>query len=98
MKSIKRRNPKAVDDENPEWTKEDFKHARPGVEALPELLGAELAARLLMPRGRPPGEHEKVSTTVRLDKDIIEAFKAEGRGWQTRINQTLREHMPRQEK
>jgi uncharacterized protein (DUF4415 family) len=49
-------------------------------------------------RGRPAGEHEKVSTTVRLDKDVLDAFKAEGRGWQTRINQTLRDHMPRQGK
>jgi uncharacterized protein (DUF4415 family) len=95
MTSTKRRNPKAVDDDNPLWTKADFKRARPATEVLPALIGEKAAQELFRGRGRPPGAHEKVSTTVRLDKDIIDAFRAEGRGWQTRINQTLREHMPR---
>ncbi len=94
MNKLKRRNPKAVDDENPELTK----RARPAMEVLPGLIGENATNALLRGRGRPAGEHQKVSTTVRLDKDVIDAFRAEGRGWQTRINQTLREHMPRQEK
>jgi uncharacterized protein (DUF4415 family) len=95
MSITKRRNPKAVDDDNPLWTKEDFKRARPATEVLPALIGEKAANELFRGRGRPAGEHEKVSTTVRLDKDVIDAFKAEGRGWQTRINQALRDHMPR---
>jgi uncharacterized protein (DUF4415 family) len=95
MNKIKRRNPKAVDDDNPLLTKEDFKRARPATAVLPALIGETAANELFNRRGRPAGEHEKVSTTVRIDKDVLEAFKAEGRGWQTRINQTLRDHMPR---
>ncbi len=42
-------------------------------------------------RGRPPIGAPKVSTTIRLDPDVIEAFRAQGRGWQSRINAALRE-------
>jgi uncharacterized protein (DUF4415 family) len=48
-----------------------------------------------MRRGRPPAEKRKVSTTIRLDADVVEAFKATGPGWQTRINDTLRKAAPR---
>lgn len=41
-------------------------------------------------RGRPKACVTKVSTTIRLDPDVIEAFKAEGAGWQSRINDALR--------
>ena len=41
-------------------------------------------------RGRPPSEAPKVSTTIRLDPDVVEAFKADGPGWQSRINAALR--------
>jgi uncharacterized protein (DUF4415 family) len=41
-------------------------------------------------RGRPLGSGTKESTTIRLDTDVLHAFKASGRGWQTRINDTLR--------
>lgn len=43
-------------------------------------------------RGRPLGskaETRKVSTTIRYDEEVIQAFKATGRGWQTRINDAL---------
>ena len=42
-------------------------------------------------RGRPPVAKPKVSTTIRLSQDVIDHFKAGGRGWQTRINNALRE-------
>ncbi len=42
-------------------------------------------------RGRPPSANPKVSTTIRLSHDVIDYFKAEGRGWQTRIDNALRE-------
>ncbi|MBX4158939.1 BrnA antitoxin family protein, partial [Lactiplantibacillus plantarum] len=34
---------------------------------------------------------EKVSTTIRFDADILAAFKHAGPGWQTRMNQALRD-------
>jgi uncharacterized protein (DUF4415 family) len=44
-----------------------------------------------MRRGRPPVESPKQSLTVRYDADIVAAFKASGAGWQTRMNDALRE-------
>ena len=43
-------------------------------------------------RGRPRGSN-KQQVAIRLDKDIIEHFKAKGAGWQSRINAALREWM-----
>ena len=42
-------------------------------------------------RGRPPAVKPKVSTTIRLSQDVIDHFKADGRGWQTRIDEALRD-------
>ncbi len=33
----------------------------------------------------------KVAISIRLDEDIVEAFKASGKGWQTMLNDILRE-------
>ncbi len=41
-------------------------------------------------RGRPKSAAPKVSTTIRLDPDVLEAFKADGPGWQSRVNAALR--------
>ena len=48
-------------------------------------------AKATVRRGRPPLEDPKVSTTIRLSKDVIERFKASGPGWQTRIVEALRD-------
>lgn len=48
-------------------------------------------AKTRVRRGRPPLEDPKVSTTIRLSRDVIERFKAGGPGWQTRIDEALRE-------
>lgn len=45
---------------------------------------------VLIQRGRPVGA-TKVSTTIRFDSDVIDAFRAQGPGWQTRMNRALRE-------
>lgn len=46
------------------------------------------------PKATPPGAKQIV--TIRLDVDMLEWFKAAGPGYQTRINQVLREHMDAQ--
>ena len=38
----------------------------------------------------------KQIVTIRLDVDMLEWFKAAGPGYQTRINQVLRDHMATQ--
>ena len=41
-------------------------------------------------RGRPKSPAPKVSTTLRIDPDVLEAFKKDGPGWQSRMNAALR--------
>lgn len=41
--------------------------------------------------GRPPKMVHKVPTTIRFDPDVLAALKATGRGWQTRVNEAMRE-------
>ena len=42
-------------------------------------------------RGRPQGSGKKEQVTLRLDVEILEQFRATGNGWQTRINDALRD-------
>lgn len=46
-------------------------------------------------RGRPPipESERKVPVKIRYDQDVIEAFRQTGKGWQTRVNQALREYL-----
>jgi uncharacterized protein (DUF4415 family) len=87
------------DDDNPEWTAEDFAQARPASEMLPQFIGEKAAQTLIQRgRGRPPKTDKKVNQTLRLDADVLEAYRDQGSGWQMRINEVLRRHMPRQGK
>ena len=54
------------------------------------LTDAELSQFKPM-RGRPLGSGKKEQVTLRLDTEILEQFKATGNGWQTRINDALRD-------
>jgi uncharacterized protein (DUF4415 family) len=39
--------------------------------------------------GRPRGSNKEL-VSLRLDKDVVARFRANGPGWQTRINEALR--------
>jgi uncharacterized protein (DUF4415 family) len=57
---------------------------------LSEIFGAQPATEMLKPkRGRPVVAKPKEQVSLRLDPAIIEAFRASGNGWQTRINKAL---------
>ncbi|GHU07053.1 hypothetical protein AGMMS50225_03350 [Betaproteobacteria bacterium] len=44
------------------------------------------------PIGRPPYEEpRKAPVTIRLDVDVLAALRATGKGWQTRVNDAMRE-------
>lgn len=42
-------------------------------------------------RGRPLGSGLKSPITIRVDNDIVQAFRESGPGWQTRMNNALRD-------
>ena len=58
-----------------------------------QVLPAELLAVLpeSKRRGRPPITSPKKVVNIRLSQDVLAAFKAGGAGWQTRIDDALRE-------
>ena len=87
----KKPNPELLDDENPEWTAENFAKARPASEVLPQLFGEKVAREMLKPRGRPRVEFPKERINIRLSHEVVEHFKSAGVGWQTRIDTALRQ-------
>ena len=81
-------DPYLVDDENPEWTDEMFRQAKSADEVMPEFM-AMWRARRQGERG-PQKAPTKRQVTLRLDRDVLEHFQADGPGWQTRINAALK--------
>jgi uncharacterized protein (DUF4415 family) len=55
-----------------------------------ELSDAEFA-ELKPVRGRPRSTTPKERITIRLSPDVLEEFRAAGRGWQTRVDLALRD-------
>jgi uncharacterized protein (DUF4415 family) len=75
----------ALDPDNPELTEEEFKNARPFAEVFPEL-----AASIKRARGRPAMERSRKIVSLRMDQDVLDSFRATGKGWQSRVNEALR--------
>ena len=53
----------------------------------------EQADGVLVRKGRPPATNPKKAISLRVDADVLDAFKAGGAGWQRRMNQALRKAM-----
>jgi len=95
----------AQDDDNPEWTAEDFARTRPAREMLPPTLFAELtdksrpvvishvtdAQDRARRAGRPKLDDPKSHMNMRIDTPVLNRLRASGKGWQTRVNALLRE-------
>jgi len=58
--------------------------------ATAEEMQAAIAADLKR-RGRPAGSGKKEQVAIRFDSDVLAAFRADGPGWQTRMNAALRD-------
>lgn len=85
----KRKPPVVFDDDNPEWTAEDFARAKRG----DDIPAAIRAAFPKAARGRPIGStsaNTKKPVTLRLDPDVLEGWRNTGPGWQSRMNDALR--------
>jgi uncharacterized protein (DUF4415 family) len=62
---------------------------------LPDMATPYWQERIAKSRaGRSPLAHPKVSTTIRLDQDILDRYRSTGPGWQSRINEALRKSLP----
>lgn len=70
--------------DNPEWTAEEMAKAKPFADVFPELAAS---ARRVRGKQKAP---TKQLISLRLDRSIVDAFKAEGPGWQSRINEALK--------
>ena len=77
----------ANDPDAPEVTDAQLAQAKPFGDAFPAL--AEKMRKNV--GGRPKSENPKVAVSLRLDQEVIAKFKASGPGWQTRMNNVLRE-------
>lgn len=59
-----------------------------------EATAAEFSAAMTKKiTGRPVSVTHKMPLSIRLSDDVVEFFKATGKGWQTRINEALREYV-----
>jgi uncharacterized protein (DUF4415 family) len=75
------------DEDNPEWTEEDFRVARPPEEVLPpEILAAFPRTKIRGPQKTP----RKVPVSLRLSPEVVAHYRATGPGWQRRIDEDLR--------
>jgi uncharacterized protein (DUF4415 family) len=73
----------AANADNPEWTAQDFRRARPFAKVFPALAASR--------RGRgPQKEPTKVAVSLRLTREVVERFKADGPGWQSRMDEALK--------
>lgn len=66
-------------DELPEWTDEMFEQADVRINGK------------LVSRGRPKSDNPKEAISIRLSPDVLAAFREMGPGWQTRIDEVLRD-------
>jgi uncharacterized protein (DUF4415 family) len=74
------------DDDDVLWTEEMFRAA--AIYQGDKLIRP--ATGTLKSLGRPPSANPKKQVTLRLDPEVIEKFRATGKGWQSRINAELR--------
>ncbi len=57
---------------------------------IPEVT-PEMFAKAVVKRNFAP--HRKVQLTLRIDADVLDWFKSQGHGYQTKINALLRAYM-----
>ena len=75
------------DEENPEWTKADFKSAMRYPNLPPELMRFIEADKKRRGVQKAP---KKEAISIRLSPDVLTALRATGPGWQARVDSMLR--------
>lgn len=79
-------------DDAPELTQDFFEQGewKIGEQPVSAQEGA-VALRRALSRGSPKAQGTKQALTVSYDAEVIDAFKATGIGWQTRMNDALKD-------
>lgn len=80
----------ALDQDAVESTLDEFKAMRPASKAHPEVVAQYRRAQ--GERG-PQKAPTKERITIRIDAEVLDFFKAGGSGWQTRLDQVLKEYV-----
>ena len=79
------------DPENPELGADFFARAQRGLDHVPRPMRTALLDEQSRRRGRGPQRTPtKKLVSLRLDPDVVIAYRNTGRGWQGRINAVLR--------
>jgi len=60
-------------------------------DAIPYTDAEWEAARPTLQRGRPLSAVTKERITIRLSPEVVQAFRASGEGWQTRVDAALKD-------
>lgn len=81
-------DPELIDADNPELTDDFFRAAKPAKDVLPENVLANLAKT----RG-PQKAPTKQPVNIRLSPEVVEYFRAMGKGWQGRVDDVLLEYV-----
>jgi uncharacterized protein (DUF4415 family) len=74
-----------------ELTAADLRHFKPAAQALDPQLYSDLLKMNARAHRGPQKAPVKKATTIRLSPDVMAAFKATGAGWQTRIDNALKD-------
>jgi uncharacterized protein (DUF4415 family) len=76
-----------TDGEVRELTSDDMKQFKPASEVLPDVVQGfkNVRGKQVSPT--------KIKTTVRFSPEVIEYFKSTGDGWQTRMDNVLKEYV-----
>ena len=88
---MKRKSPGVGPELNhvPEVSADQLRKARSMEEAYPGFSKAAVR------RGRGPQKSpKKLMVSMRIDTDVVDAFRSTGKGWQSRVNDLLRKHRP----
>lgn len=81
-----------ADPDNPPLDEEALPRMRPASEVHPGVVEAYRHGGIQRRRG-PQKAPTKERITIRLSPEVVEHFRATGRGWQGRVDEALREYI-----
>jgi uncharacterized protein (DUF4415 family) len=74
--------------DTPELTDEELRQMKPFAEVFPEMA-AKIEETLKLTRGKQKAATKEM-ISLRVDRDVLTAYRATGAGWQSRMNDALR--------